>query len=72
MTLETLRRFPMNTLTVARKIRRHYGLTRPVTEPEVHEAIAMLKRRRDDLDQSMEALAATLQTGPGAIDLWDD
>ena len=57
--------------TVKQKIRAHYDLNRVVTDQEVKDEIAMLKRRNDDYDLfgSQLELYARLTTGDNAISI---
>jgi hypothetical protein len=50
------------------KIRRHYGLKRPVTEKEVLDEIANLRRKKGDFDSKDQALAASLGVGKHPIE----
>ena len=57
----------MTPLEQRRAIRRHYGLSRPVTEEERIAEIAMLRRKesRGSLDDRTEALYAALRLHEG-------
>jgi hypothetical protein len=51
------------------RIRKFYALSRPVTDQEIDDEVAMVQRhlRRMTMDDSMEALYGTLSTGPHPI-----
>lgn len=57
--------------TVKQKIRKHYGLNRTVTDQEVKDEIAMLKRHKDNynLFGLQLELYSCLVTGDNAISI---
>ena len=58
-------------MTVKQKIRKHYGLDRVVTDQEVKDEVAMLKRHKDDynLFGSQMELYCYLVTGDNPISI---
>ena len=60
---------PQQMEVAARKIRRHYKLSRKVTDVEVLAEVANLKRKAGDYDDLDGPLAASLETGDCPIEL---